>query len=109
MRAATRPGTSGWENGDLVFLAPGVSCDEREVFASCLCHQHPVEGIPVNEGETSGRDGVLGTNGQLGESAAADSLWQVRRPGELSGRLLDGHFPDGRGTDVNVRVVVEPG
>ena len=63
----------------------------------------------MNEGEASGRDGVPGADGQLSESAAEDSLWQVRRLGQLSGRLLDGHFPDGRGTDVNIRVVVKPG
>jgi hypothetical protein len=79
---------SGGEKGDLVLLASGVRRDEREILASRLRHQHPVEGILVNEGEASGRDGVFGTDGQLRESAAADSLRQVCRLGELSAACL---------------------
>jgi hypothetical protein len=75
--AGTSTRHSGWENGNLILLASGVSCYQREIFASRLGHQHAAEGIPVNQREAPGGDGVLGVDSQLGEPAVPDALRQV--------------------------------
>jgi hypothetical protein len=56
-----------------------------------------------------GRDGVLEADGKGSETAVPDPLGKPGRLEEFSGGLLDGDFPYGRGTDVYIWLVIEPG
>jgi hypothetical protein len=99
---------SGGEHGNLVLLAAGISGDQREMLTPRLRDQHPVERVPVDHREAPGGDGMFESDRQFPESAVANSLRKVGGLSELSDGMLDGDFPYGGGTDVDVWLVVQP-
>jgi hypothetical protein len=52
---------------------------------------------------------VLEADGKGSETAVPDPLRKPGRLEEFPGGLLDGDFPNGRGTDVYIWLVIEPG
>lgn len=65
---------SGLKNGDFVLLAVRVSGNEREVFTLRLRYEHPVERISVDQREPPSGNDMRRGDGQICESAAADSF-----------------------------------
>ena len=89
------------------FISPG------ETMNSDGCVMVPTGGTVLSGPQRAGED-LMRTpaaipmhvrDGQFTESHVADLLRQVRRPGQLSGRLLDGDLPQADRRQEDVRVV----
>jgi hypothetical protein len=73
-----------------------------------LRDEHPVERIAVNHRQSGSSDRVVGAHGQRPEPAFLNPLREPGRFWQLADCLLDSDFPDSRGADIDVRLVIEP-
>ena len=84
------------QDADVVLGEPDALSDEGEALDLRLSDQHPVEGVPVVQGERANGTRVLDQDRQQVEARVPHSVGEVLWQAQPSCRRLDRDLPQGR-------------